>query len=94
MSIKVNNGIAHRGIKHINLVVCNYNDQQLVFKFGGVTVPGAVTVLKENYSKNGKWSYTEWEVEPCEGATILTISQDWETGKWLNSLEWKSAIIK
>lgn len=94
MSINVNDFTSFHGRKRLNLVVCHYDGKQLVFKFNGETVPGALTVLKQQYINNGKWSYTTWKVEPCKGVTILTISQDLKTGKWLNSLEWKSAITE
>ncbi len=45
---------------------------QEVVLFSGVSIPGVCRVLTEKCHKNGKWSYTTWEVKVADGVEAWT----------------------
>ena len=63
-----------------------------MIEFTGVQIPGVARVLEKSFSKNGKWSYTSWDVELQGDAYGVILDQDWETGKYLNSQTWGLAV--
>ena len=85
----IDNSLLSRGRRKVNLVVIPGKG---ILPFSGETIPGVLRVLRENYTKNGKWSHTTWEVETSEGIRVITHSQDFGTGQWLCSKTWNSAI--
>lgn len=88
-----NDKLGSRSLKHLNLLIASDGDKNtVIFQFQGKSIPGIVLVVRADFTKNGKWSHNTWTVDPAPGVSCATISQDWETGKWLNSLTWKSAI--
>ena len=88
-----NDKLDSRSLKHINLLIASDGDKNTaIFQFQGKSIPGIVLVVRADFTKNGKWSHNTWIVDPAPGVSCATISQDWETGKWLNGLTWKSAI--
>ena len=42
--------------------------------FAGASIPGVVRVLKDHYKKNGKWSYTTWNLRIAEGVTGWVVA--------------------
>jgi hypothetical protein len=86
--ITFNNGIGHRGRKHINLL-CH---DQIILKFEGKSIPGVVRVLSENYTKQGKWSQSRWEIELAPGFTAFEHHQDWESGDWFPARTWDRLV--
>ena len=48
--------------------------------------------MSKDYTKNGKWSHYTWDVELMGGALSAPFAQDFETGRWINSLRWPEAI--
>lgn len=88
-----NDKLGSRSLKHINLLIASDGDENaVIWQFQGKSIPGIVKVVREDSTKNGKWSHTNWTVDPADGVQCATISQDWETSKWLNSLAWSQAI--
>ncbi len=88
-----NDKLGSRSLKHLNLLIARDGDENTVIcQFQGKSIPGIVRMVRADFTKNGKWSHNTWTVDPAPGVFCATISQDWETGKWLNSLTWKSAI--
>lgn len=88
-----NDKIDSLGLKHINVLIVSDGDKNTVIcQFQGKSIPGIVSMVRADFTKNGKWSHNTWTVDHAHGVSCATISQDWETGKWLNSLTWKSAI--
>jgi len=69
-------------------------DQQLIFEFTGREVAGAVRILKDEYEKNGKWSYSTWTVELADDIESFTWSQDWETGRYFVSRTWETGMAE
>lgn len=41
-----------------------------------------VRVASSHYTKDGKWSRTQYELEIADNARALPVSQGWESGKW------------
>ena len=89
--INLNNQIGSRSTHKMNLVVAQVGDDQLLFEFTGVGIPGAVTVVQEDYEKNGKWSFSTWAVELSDGLHCFLWYQDWEQGNYLTAKTWESA---
>lgn len=84
-----------RGLRHLNLLAARLpNGQQVVFEFTGKQIPGICQVIKEDYSKNGKFSANYWDCELAEGVIGWSHSQRWETGAWLDSKRWPEAIAE
>lgn len=88
-----NDKLGSRSLKHLNLLIASDGDENTVIcQFQGKSIPGIVKMVRADFTKNGKWSHNTWTVEPADGVQCATISQDWETGKWLNSLAWIQAV--
>lgn len=95
MKMYFDDKLGHRARNHQNLLAGRLPDgKQVIFQFTGQSVPGVITVIKKDYSKNGKWSYTAWECELADGVIGFVRSQDWETGAWLNACMWQEAILE
>lgn len=95
MKITFNNKRGHRGRRHVNLLAARLQDgQQVIFEFAGKSIPGVITVVKEEFEQNGKWSASYWEVELADSAQGWTHEQDWETGNWMNSRRWPEALAE
>lgn len=55
MKVEMNDNMGHRGREHLNLILAKDNDDEwVIFPFLGKTIHGIVTVVKEDYCKNGK----------------------------------------
>jgi hypothetical protein len=52
-----------------------------VYWFAGGS-DSAVTVTGKQYTKDGKWSHTTWDLEVSDGVRTLVVRQGWESGKW------------
>lgn len=87
-----NDRLGSRSLRHMNLLVASCDGQQVIFEFAGKSVPGVLTVIKDEYEKNGKWSHTTWTVELAEGVQSFVWSQDWEQGTYLTTGTWPAAI--
>lgn len=88
-----NDKLGSRSLKHINVLIASDGDENtVIFQFQGKSIPGIVKMVRADFTKNGKWSHNTWTVEPADGVQCATISQDWETGKWLNSMAWSQAV--
>lgn len=95
MAIEFNDKLGSRSLRHLNVIIASdSDDNSVVFPFEGKSIPGIIQVIREDYTKNGKWSHTTWTVEPANGVYCATVSQDWETSKWLNSMVWESAVAE
>lgn len=85
----IDNSLLSRGRRKANLVIIPGKG---ILLFTGETIPGVLRVLRETYTKNGKWSHTTWEVETTGEVRIVTHNQDFGTGQWLCSKTWDSAV--
>jgi len=87
--------LGHRGLYHKNLIAARLpGGRQIIFEFAGKAVPGVVQIVREDYTKNGKWSHSCWAVELADGVIGFVRGQDWETSQWLNSKRWPEAIAE
>jgi hypothetical protein len=84
------NGIGHRGrSKHLILVK---NNEMIQFK--GESIPSVAVVLVSKYTRNGKWSHSEYTIELAPGVRSYPIIMGWETGtlrEALKAYDWVSA---
>ena len=95
MQISFNDRRGNRGRQHINLLAARLPDgRQVIFEFTGKGIPGVVTLVKEDYEKNGKWSHSTWTVELADGVQGWTHGQNWETGEWLTAKRWQEALAE
>ena len=76
----------------MNLLVAHVKGQTLIFEFAGESIPGVCQVVSRSYKKNGKWSYSTWEVELSSGLKSFFWSQDWEIGQYVTAGTWERAI--
>ncbi|NCC41917.1 MAG: hypothetical protein EOM21_21405, partial [Gammaproteobacteria bacterium] len=81
--ITLNNQLGPRSLSHLNLLLARVGEKDLIVEFRGESIPGVARVVKEDYTENGKWSHSTWQVELAEGIAGFTFSQDWETGRYL-----------
>ncbi|GEM_PF-3056017 len=95
MRMQFDDKLGHRGLYHKNLIAARLPDgRQIIFEFAGKAVPGVVQIVREDYTKNGKWSHSRWAVELADGVIGFVRGQDWETSQWLNSKRWPEAIAE
>jgi hypothetical protein len=92
MIVKFNDRLGSRSLRHMNLLVASVGDEQVIFEFAGQSVPGVVTVVREDHEKNGKWSHTTWTVGLAEGVGSFSWHQDWERGTYLTAGTWSAAM--
>ncbi len=90
-TIKFNDGIGSRNIRHLNLLV---TDKGIIVLFEGKDIPGFAKIVKEDYSKGGKWSHSTWEVAIPDDVFEFTFSQDWEMGEYFPCSTWEAAFEK
>ncbi|NCC29884.1 MAG: hypothetical protein EOM22_17510 [Gammaproteobacteria bacterium] len=77
----------------MNLLLADVGGEQLIVQFTGESIPGVARIIKEDYEKNGKWSKTTWSVELADGIHGFSLSQDWETGKYLTP-SWDATVAR
>lgn len=87
-TVNVDDKLGSRSRRHINLLIC----PEGIVNFTGQSIAPVMRVLKENYTKNGKWSHSTYAVEIDQAHELLPFRQDFETGKWFNSKTWAEAI--
>ena len=71
-------GIGSRG-RTKGLLIIPQGGQPYWFKGGS---DDNVKVAGSHYTKNGKWSHTEYELEISEDVRALPVTQGWESGRW------------
>ena len=92
MTVKMNDRLGSRSIRHMNILVASVGEQTIIIPFAGETIPGVATVVATKYEKNGKWSYSEWTVELADGIGSFVWSQDWELGSYVTAGTWERAV--
>ncbi len=90
-TIRLDDQLASRGCQHMNLVVAQLGDTQVIFEFTGASIPGLLQVVRTAYTKDGKWSHTTWEVEAAPGVGLFRFNQDFGTGTYLPEGSWALA---
>lgn len=78
-----------RSLSHRNFIVAG----GLALEFIGKNLPGC-RIVREDFSKNGKWSHSTWDVELSDEVSALVFSQDWDTGKWFPEKTWELACSR
>lgn len=90
-TIRINNKLASRGCQHLNLIVAQLGDTQVIFEFKGESIPGLLQVVSTAYTRDGKWSHYDWFVEAQEGVGFFKFSQDWGSGTYIPESRWAEA---
>jgi hypothetical protein len=84
-----NDKMGSRSLSHRNFIVAG----GLALEFVGKNLPGC-RIVREDFSKNGKWSHSTWDVELADEISVLVFSQDWDTGKWFPEKTWELACSR
>lgn len=84
-----NNAMGSRSLRHVNLLLC---PGQGIVEFTGKDIPPVLRVVKEDYTRNGKWSHSTWTVEIQDDFELLAYGQDWEMGKFFPGKTWPEAL--
>ena len=90
-TIRLDDRLASRGCQHMNLIVAQLGDTQVIFEFKGESIPGLLRVIDTQYTKQGRWSHHDWFVEAQTGVSLFKFSQDWGTGAYLPEGRWAEA---
>lgn len=64
-------------------VYCRNN----IYEFTGSDMPGKCIIEKSSSTKNGKWSYTYYELLLAPGYKFGEKRQDWDSGMYVNDLK-------
>lgn len=89
--IRIDDKLASRGCQHMNLIVAQLGDTQVIFQFGGESIPGLLQVVSTSYTKDGRWSHHRWDAEAAPGVGVFRFSQDFGTGTYLPEGRWAEA---
>lgn len=54
--------------------------------FAGVTIPGWCVVQSRQFTKNGKWSHTNFRLQIADDVVAMPGRQGWESGGFLEGL--------
>jgi hypothetical protein len=54
--------------------------------FTGQNMPGIVAILRQKYTKDGKWSNTSYELLLKEGVIPVVVRQGWDSGTWAEGM--------
>jgi len=90
-TIRLDDRLASRGCQHMNLIVAQLGDTQIISEFKGASIPGLLRVIDTQYTKQGRWSHHDWFVEAQAGVGVFKFSQDWGTGAYLPEGRWEEA---
>ena|SRR3989338_917773 len=77
-NINWQDGIGPRSRKH-GLLVIPHGEQAYWFCGGS---DSNVQVRGSHFTKQGKWSHTEYELELVDGVRAVPVTQGWESGNW------------
>jgi hypothetical protein len=72
--------IGSRGRQSILLLYTRNN----VYMYKGGAIPGVCVTLTSDYTKDGKWSHTVFTIALAEGVRHSALTQDWESGEYVN----------
>jgi hypothetical protein len=84
-----NDGRLSRGYSRVCYVV---TPNGKIHKFKGESIPGVCKVLRHEDQQNGKWSNTTYFCVSPAGCTIVTWSQEWDSGLYWPQTSWEEAI--
>lgn len=84
----VDDQMLSRGRQKMNILVTKLG----IVEFTGKHIPPVLKVIKEDYSKNGKWSHSTYHIEVDESCEMVTWSQDFELGTYVTAKRWKEAL--
>ena len=87
----VNDRLGHRG-RHskILIVAAGFG----IIEFLGKNIIPAATILRKDYTKNGKWSHNTYQIECPDKVWAIKYCQDFDNGTWLSSLTWEGALVE
>lgn len=74
----------------IGYVYCRNN----VYIFTGQDMPGKVMVTSSDYTKNGKWSNTSYELLLAPGYKFASKMQDFSSGKYVDDLKSTKSVAQ
>lgn len=81
-------GLGSRSRKPACLVVTKDGS---VYEFKDADIPNVVRIVKKPFTKNGKWSYTEFHCVSPLGTSTVQWMEDFETGEFWPQASWQEA---
>lgn len=93
-TITFNDKIGNRGLKHLNLLLGSYKEQDVLVEFQGKNIEGVCHIINEDFTKSGKWSHSTWEVAVPDDVRAFEMHQDWEMGKYFTHKTWEGVKDK
>lgn len=81
MLIRLEDKLASSGCQHMNLGVAQLGDTQVIFQFGGESIPGLLQVVSTH----------DWGVEAAPGVGVFQFNQNFKTKTYLPEGRWAEA---
>ncbi len=83
--VSANNQLGSYDEPHKNIIEIK---ECTVLEFQGNTIPGIIRVISEDCIGEGVQSYYTWTCELMSKCKLITLTQNWKTGRWLISRTW------
>jgi len=61
--------------------------------FVGASIPGVCHATATESKKDGKWSYTVWEINHAETTAVIQWQQDFDSGKTFPQVSWDAGYL-
>ena len=87
-----NDGMMSRS-RHSRFIIWDSKNQEF-HEFKGVHIKGVAVVTNSRYTKNGKWSNTDYTIALPDHCVGIRINQDFEQGTYLASNSWAEEYTK
>lgn len=88
-TLAYSDGIGNRG-RQSKLIV---GRGEAIHEFVGASIPGVVAVTGSDYTKNGKWSHTDYRLQFAPTAWASQQGQSWEEGQWFHGCASPTAVV-
>jgi len=79
--------LAPRRRKPICLIIPNSGEKIYIFSPKGVE--GIYIASERDYKRDGKWSYSTWEITHDDSTTVLMFYEDFEMGTFFPQTSWE-----
>jgi hypothetical protein len=64
-----------------------------VHKFTGDSIPGVCSAVVADYTKDGKWSNSTFEITHHDTTIVVSFMDDWGTGKAFPQVSWEAGFF-
>lgn len=89
--ISWNDGITSRSRRPMLLLYT----KNMVYEFTGQSIPNICTIIgTPDYTKNGKWSNSTYQLKLAKGVKFSSLRQDWDSGRFINNHQSLKGMMK